>query len=92
MIPNPTQFKRDVAREVHNTTQRKNLKHVTGLIRERRNAAFAAIEDGEGLREIGKAIKQESLSRLPELLEQLESNLTRKGIQVHWAETTDQAN
>jgi L-lactate dehydrogenase complex protein LldF len=92
MIPNPERFKQDTEREVHNTTLRGNLKRVTGLIRERRNAAFAAIEDGEGLRRIGNAIKQESLSRLPELLEQLERNLTRKGIQVHWAETTDEAN
>ncbi len=92
MIPDPGQFKRDVAREVHNTTLRKNMKYVTGLIRERRNAAFDAMEDGEGLRDIGNAIKQESLARLPELLEQLEQNLTRQGIQVHWAETTAEAN
>ncbi len=92
MMPGAEQFKRDTEREVRNTTLRGNLKRVTRTIRERRDAAFAAIEDGEGLRRIGNAIKQESLARLPELLEQLESNLTRKGILVHWAETTDEAN
>jgi L-lactate dehydrogenase complex protein LldF len=29
---------------------------------------------------------------LPDLLEQLEQNLTRNGVKVHWAETVDEAN
>jgi L-lactate dehydrogenase complex protein LldF len=46
----------------------------------------------ERLRTQSMAIRANALSKLPELLEQLEANLTRNGIQVHWAETTDQAN
>ena len=92
MHPTPEQFKRDSGREVHNATLRGNLKHVTGIIRKLRNDSFAAMEDGEGLRDIGSAIKQESLARLPELLEQLEANLTARGIEVHWAETVEEAN
>ena len=40
----------------------------------------------------GQAIKQRALSRLPELLEELEANCTRNGIRVHWAETPAVAN
>jgi L-lactate dehydrogenase complex protein LldF len=45
-----------------------------------------------GLRELGATIRRYSLARLPQLLEQLEKNLTANGIQVHWAETADEAN
>ncbi len=34
----------------------------------------------------------ERYRKLPELLEQLEQNLTRNGVTVHWAETVDEAN
>ncbi|MGD9023932.1 MAG: LutB/LldF family L-lactate oxidation iron-sulfur protein, partial [Desulfobacterales bacterium] len=46
----------------------------------------------EQLRQIGNAIKRRALSQLPQLLEQLEKKCTRNGIQVHWAETTMEAN
>ncbi|MEE8397169.1 MAG: LUD domain-containing protein, partial [bacterium] len=92
MNPSPRQFKRDAAREVKNPLLRGNLRHTLGLIRERRDEAFAALEDGDGLRRIGNAIKQQSLAKLPELLELLEANLTRRGVRVHWAETTAEAN
>ena len=46
----------------------------------------------ERLRTHSMAIRANALSKLPELLEQLEANLTRNGIHVHWAETPEQAN
>ena len=46
----------------------------------------------ENLRLEAEAIRRYSLSRLPDLLEQLERNLIRNGIVVHWAETPDEAN
>jgi L-lactate dehydrogenase complex protein LldF len=30
-------------------------------------------------------VRQHALQNLPQLLEQLEQNLTRNGVQVHWA-------
>lgn len=47
--------------------------------------------DLEALRELGAAVRVRALSQLPELLEQLEANLQKQGIQVHWAETGEQA-
>ena len=41
---------------------------------------------------MGEAIRQYSLSRLPDLLEQLEQRLGERGVQVHWAATPEDAN
>ena len=92
MKPDPARFRQDAARATVNETLRRNLTHTLGLIRSRRNGAFEALTVPEELQQIGNAIKQESLARLPELLERLEERLTARGIQVHWAETTAEAN
>ncbi|MBI4082772.1 MAG: iron-sulfur cluster-binding protein [Candidatus Lambdaproteobacteria bacterium] len=92
MKADPRQFRQDSARAIGDPTLRANLRHTLGRIRARRAEALAAIEDVEALRRIGNAIKQESLRRLPRLLEQLEANLVRNGVRVHWAETLAEAN
>jgi L-lactate dehydrogenase complex protein LldF len=58
----------------------------------KRQAVFSDVEETERLRTLGNAIKQRALSRLPEMLQQLEAACTRNGIRVHWAETTAIAN
>jgi L-lactate dehydrogenase complex protein LldF len=58
----------------------------------KRAAQFPDAEELESLRTLGEQIRQYNLGKLPDLLEQLEANLTRNGIQVHWAETPDEAN
>ena len=58
----------------------------------KRKAIFPDEAETEQLRALGNAIKQRALSRLPELLEQLEAKCTQNGIQVHWAETAAEAN
>ncbi|MCF8178892.1 MAG: iron-sulfur cluster-binding protein [Sulfuritalea sp.] len=57
----------------------------------KRAAQFPDAEAFEALRVQGEQIRQHALSRLPELLEQLETNLTRNGIHVHWAQTPEEA-
>ncbi|PVZ12608.1 MULTISPECIES: LutB/LldF family L-lactate oxidation iron-sulfur protein [unclassified Pseudomonas] len=66
-------------------------KAMDGLMLKRANA-FANAEEREQLRAQGNAIRARALSKLPELLEKLEANLTRQGVKVHWAETIEQAN
>lgn len=92
MKPNLKTFKKEAARAVANTYQRGNLDRAMHTIRERRDLRFAELTDGEGLQWLGNAIKQDCLKHLPELLEQLETKLTQRGVQVHWAETPDEAN
>ena len=49
-------------------------------------------DDWQGLQARCTAIKHSALAQLPDLLEQLETNLQRNGIKVHWAEDAGQAN
>lgn len=58
----------------------------------RRREQFPDTAELERLRTQCLAIRANALSKLPDLLETLEANLTRNGIQVHWAETPEQAN
>ena len=64
---------------------------MTGFI-ERRAAQFADPADLERRRHRAAAIRADSLRRLPELLQQLETRLTANGIRVHWAEDAAGAN
>lgn len=58
----------------------------------KRAASFSDAHEREHLRALGNAVRARALSKLPDLLEQLEQNLTRNGVTVHWAETVDEAN
>jgi L-lactate dehydrogenase complex protein LldF len=50
------------------------------------------LSDWEQLRETGSQIKAHVMARLPELVEELESNVIARGGQVHWARDADEAN
>lgn len=85
-------FNRNVSRALNDTRLRENLRSAMGSFIIKRKAVFPDHAETENLRSLCSAIKQRALSRLPELLEQLEKKCLSNGIQVHWAETTDQAN
>ncbi len=85
-------FRRKSKLALEDSGLRRNLHRAMNTIRGRRNERFSELEDGEALQWIGAAIKKRALARLPELLEQLEENLTARGVRVHWAETTAEAN
>jgi L-lactate dehydrogenase complex protein LldF len=59
---------------------------------QKRKQIFSDDAETEQLRELGNSIKKRALSKLPQLLEQLESKCIQNGIEVHWAETTSEAN
>ena len=71
---------------------RRNLKRATTTIREKRSRAVSEVEDWEQLRLAGAAIKDDVLARLPELLVELEKNVTAAGGVVHWARDAAEAN
>ncbi len=58
----------------------------------RRRTLFSDSVAFEQLRAHGDAIRQRALQQLPQLLEQLEQQCTKNGMQVHWAETPAAAN
>ncbi len=71
---------------------RANLGRATATIRDKRLRAVAELPDWEQLRLAGAAIKDDVLSRLPELLQQLEAAVTDAGGVVHWARDAAEAN
>ena len=71
---------------------RRNIGHATRSIRTKRLNAVVECADWEQLRAAGSAIKQDAMARLPELLEELERNVTARGGVVHWARDADEAN
>ena len=85
-------FKERSRSVLNNPGQRKNFRSAMDFLQAKRKSQFPDQEEREGLRELGAAIRRYSLAHLPRLLEQLETNLNANGIQVHWAETPEQAN
>ncbi|WP_122613363.1 LutB/LldF family L-lactate oxidation iron-sulfur protein [Pseudomonas viridiflava] len=71
---------------------RGNFRRAMDSLMTKRAAAFSNPDEREDLRSLGNAIRARALSKLPGLLEQLERNLIRNGVQVHWAETVEEAN
>jgi L-lactate dehydrogenase complex protein LldF len=83
----------DAARKALQDTQmRRNVGHATKTIRTKRLAAVGECADWEELRAAGSALKQDVMARLPELLTELERNVTARGGVVHWARDADEAN
>jgi L-lactate dehydrogenase complex protein LldF len=94
VIPiNPTQDFKERSREVlNNPAQRKNFRGAMDFLQAKRRAQFPDQDELQGLRELGAQIRRYSLAHLPRLLEQLEAKLSANGVQVHWAQTPDEAN
>ncbi|MGD2010286.1 MAG: LUD domain-containing protein [Desulfobacterales bacterium] len=82
----------NVARDLQNRQLRQNLRSAMDTLTSKRRAVFSDPEEIEKLRQIGHATKKRALSRLPELLEQLDKKCLENGIRVYWAETTEAAN
>ena len=75
-----------------NTQMRRNLGHATRTIRSKRALRVAEMPDWEKLRSAAEAVKFEVASRMPELLEEFERNVTARGGIVHWARDKHEAN
>lgn len=72
---------------------RKNLQSVMDTLKNnRKNLIKSRYTDWEGLRELGKEVKQKCLSQLDVLLERFEQNATKNGIKIHWASNGKEAN
>ncbi|USH03990.1 iron-sulfur cluster-binding protein [Grimontia kaedaensis] len=71
---------------------RQNFRGAMDYLRGKRRDAFPDAAEEKAVRDRAEAIRQRCLSKLPELLEKLENQLTRNGIHVHWALNADEAN
>ena len=75
-----------------NPQLRRNLGHATATIRAKSAKVIAELPDWQELRSAGSALKAYTMAHLPELLEQLEANVTAAGGVVHWAADANEAN
>ncbi len=66
------------------------LSAMDGLM-SKRDQAFEDKAQLERLRILGAQVRQNALVKLPELLVELETKLTQKGVQVHWAQSPEEA-
>ncbi len=88
----PGDFRNRITDALANTRVRRNFRKAMDGLMTRRLDQFPDREELERLRAQGMAIRAHALQHLPELLEQLEASCRGNGIQVHWAETTAEAN
>jgi L-lactate dehydrogenase complex protein LldF len=87
-----TSFPEAAREELANPQLRANLRNATDTIRAKRAAVVAELPDWEELREAGRAIKADVLSRLDELLLEFEAAVQVAGGHVHWAADAAEAN
>ncbi|NBA96524.1 LutB/LldF family L-lactate oxidation iron-sulfur protein [Pseudomonas sp. R5(2019)] len=85
-------FRTRAHRALGDAQLRNNFRSAMDSLMTKRANAFSDAGEREQLRALGNAIRARALSKLPDLLERLEQNLTRNGVHVHWAETVDEAN
>ncbi|MCG5261262.1 iron-sulfur cluster-binding protein [Cupriavidus gilardii] len=71
---------------------RSSFRGAMDFLQNKRAIQFPDGDELQALRDLGEAVRQHALAHLPELLEQLEAKLTETGVQVHWAQTPDEAN
>ncbi|MDC8760923.1 LutB/LldF family L-lactate oxidation iron-sulfur protein [Janthinobacterium fluminis] len=71
---------------------RQSFRGAMDFLQTKRGAQFPDGDELEQLRDLGEAVRQHALARLPELLVQLEDKLVAAGVRVHWAEDAAQAN
>ncbi|MDJ0834536.1 MAG: LutB/LldF family L-lactate oxidation iron-sulfur protein [Gammaproteobacteria bacterium] len=85
-------FHQRIDQALDNDQARRNFRSAMSGLMEGRAAQFPDDVELQALRDQARAIRQYALSKQPQLLEQLERQLTANGIQVHWAEDAEQAN
>ncbi len=89
---NTSTFAQRTTDAVNDPELRKNFRAAMDFLIEKRQSVFDSDDELQRLRRLGNRIRSRALSKLPQLLQQLETNLTNNGIKVHWAETPEQAN
>ena len=85
-------FQKVAHHELNDVTKRRNYQYATTTIRVKRQSVVDELDDWQQLREAGSTIKRDVTARMPELLEQFEENVTKRGGHVHWARDSKEAN
>jgi L-lactate dehydrogenase complex protein LldF len=86
------EFKQRTTEAVADTHLRQSFRGAMDFLMAKRATQFPDDAALQRQRALAEQIRQYSLARLPDLLEQLERKLTENGVQVHWAENAAEAN
>ena len=73
------------------TQLRKNVRHATDVIQNKRRIVVDEMPDWQELREAGKRLREHTMLHLGDYLEQFERNCTAAGGVVHWARDAAEA-
>lgn len=84
-------FVERVDRALHDSTLQTALDRATGRFVTQRDAAIAALQDGDTLRDQARAIRAHALANLDQLLVQLSDNVEARGGRVCWAADAEAA-
>src|SRR5262245_22946412 len=79
------------AQALHDPPLQAALVRLTSTLMAGNRRGYAALPDSDRLRDHAKLVKQHTLARLDEYLEQLEASVTKLGGHVHWAATAEDA-
>ena len=83
----------EVAREgLKNADAHAFLKLRAPMVKKRREMALSTFPDPAAAQAYGAVIREESIARLPELLEEFERNAITNGAKVFWARDANEAN
>ncbi|MEW8454072.1 MAG: LutB/LldF family L-lactate oxidation iron-sulfur protein [Candidatus Thiodiazotropha sp.] len=85
-------FNHRVEQALGNAQLKASLRSAMDGLMASRKACFPDADALDALRLRGAQIRANALSKLPQLLQQLEQRCTENGIRVHWAESVDEAN
>lgn len=76
---------------LEDTQLRKNVRHATEVIQNKRARVVSEMPDWQELRESGRQIREHAMANLDFYLEEFERNCTRAGGQIHWARNGEEA-
>src|SRR6266478_1878302 len=85
-------FKERAHANMANAQLQRNLQKIKGKFVAKRRESLIELDDFEGTREAGRAIRQRALDNLDVWLEIFERNATARGATVLWAETPEDIN
>jgi L-lactate dehydrogenase complex protein LldF len=88
----PRDFERRAVAALEDDLQRSTLTRSTGILNQLRGSGFADTAPFRQLQAEARAVRLAALSRLPELLQQLDAQARANGIEVFWAEDAQAAN
>jgi L-lactate dehydrogenase complex protein LldF len=85
-------FKERAHVKLHDARLQDNLKKMQGKFVSKRRASLVELDDFEGTRDAGKAIRDRALENLDVWLELFEQNAAARGATVLWAQTPAEVN